>query len=146
MASGRDGDGARPARTVPVVCGVIERGAAFLAARRAPGQSNPGLWEFPGGKVHEGETTEAALARELQEELGVRIRITAPLGSHPYTYPWITIELIPFICILDEGEPAPREHAEIKWIEANEAQTLFWAPADVPVLLDYLEFRRALNG
>jgi 8-oxo-dGTP diphosphatase len=127
---------------IPVVCAIIERGNVFLTARRAPGQSNADFWEFPGGKVHSGETAEAALERELREELGVRIVITTPLPSHVFSYPWITIELIPFVCTLVEGEPFAHEHAEVRWLDAAEALLLSWAPADLPVLRDYLDYRR----
>jgi len=123
------------------VCGIIERGDLFLAALRGPAQSNAGLWEFPGGKVRSGETSEAALLRELREELAIEVSPTSPLASHIHTYPSITIELIPFICKLIHGEPHPREHAEIKWVTVKEAQALEWAPADVPVLRKYLDIK-----
>lgn len=123
---------------VSVVCGIIERGDLFLAALRGPAQSNANLWEFPGGKVCSSETAEAALQRELREELGIEVSVTTPLPSHTFTYPWITIELTPFICTLVHGEPRPREHAEIRWVTLQEAQVLQWAPADVAVVREYL--------
>ena len=135
-------DASPPHTTVPVVCAVIERGPLFLAARRAPGQSNANLWEFPGGKVHGGETAEAALARELQEELSLKVEITARLTPQAFSYPWISIELIPFVCTLAKGEPFPHEHAEIRWLSADDAPALSWTQADVPILREYLEFRR----
>jgi 8-oxo-dGTP diphosphatase len=128
--------------TVPVVCGIIEHNNKFLAAQRGTGQSNAGFWEFPGGKVHCGETAEAALLRELKEELAIEVSITVPLASHTYTYPWITINLIPFVCSLTSGEPHPREHAGVKWIDSSDARTLPWTPADVPVLKEYLDSKK----
>ncbi len=124
---------------VPVVCGIIERSAAFLAALRGPGQSNAGLWEFPGGKIRTGETAEAALVRELHEELGIEVSVHTALTPIRHAYPRLTIELIPFICSIVRGEPHPREHAEIRWINAATAQSLEWAPADEPVLREYLD-------
>ena len=125
-------------KTIPVVCAVIEQGPAILAALRGPDQSNAGLWEFPGGKVRQGETTEAALLRELQEELMLNeVSILTPLTPCRHAYPWITIELIPFLCVLTKGEPCPREHAAIRWVRLDEAATLAWAPADLPVLAEY---------
>jgi len=121
------------------VCGIIKQGDLFLAALRGPDQSNAGLWEFPGGKVRSGETLEAALQRELREELAIEVSLTSSLASSIYTYPSITIELIPFICKLIHGEPHPREHAEVRWLGPIEAQSLPWAPADVPVLREYLD-------
>jgi 8-oxo-dGTP diphosphatase len=119
------------------VCGIIERAGTFLSARRGPGRSNAGLWEFPGGKICSNETAEAALIREIREELGLEISVAAGLPPNRYSYPWITIELIPYICAIVCGEPVLREHAEIRWVTIQEAQALEWAPADVSVLKDY---------
>lgn len=123
---------------VPVACGIIERGSLFLAALRGPCRSNAGLWEFPGGKVRSNETAETALLRELREELGIEVAVTSPLPSHRHVYPSATIELIPFICRIISGEPCPREHTEIRWLNAGEALSIVWSPADLPVLKEYL--------
>lgn len=125
--------------TVPVVCGIIEHGGRFLGAQRGPGRSNAGLWEFPGGKVRRDETAEAALARELREELDIEISVGSRLSPHLHAYPSITIELIPFICELVQGRPQSREHMAVRWLESKEAQSLAWAPADIPVLKEYLD-------
>ncbi|MBN1130247.1 MAG: (deoxy)nucleoside triphosphate pyrophosphohydrolase [Chitinispirillaceae bacterium] len=129
-------------RTVPVVCAVIERNGLILACRRAAGRTNAGFWEFPGGKVKNGETPQEALAREIREELGIGIGVETPLSPVVHPYPWITIELIPFICSLENGEPHPREHAELRWIDRKEAQTLAWAAADVAVAKGYIGLNR----
>lgn len=113
----------------------------FLAARRGPGRSNAGLWEFPGGKVRSNETAEAALIREMREELDLEISVTAGLSPNRFSYPWITIELIPFICTIVRGEPLPREHAEVRWVTVEEAKELEWAPADVAVLREYIDIK-----
>jgi 8-oxo-dGTP diphosphatase len=126
---------------VPVVCAIIERGALFLAARRAPGMSNEGLWEFPGGKVHEGESNDAALVREINEELGIIVAPGPGLHISLYTYPWISIKLIPLLCTIVEGEPHPHEHDEVKWVDPATARTLHWAPADIPILNEYIVAR-----
>jgi 8-oxo-dGTP diphosphatase len=126
---------------VPVVCGIIERAGMFLSARRGFGRSNAGLWEFPGGKVRSNETTEAALIREMHEELGLEISVTARLPPNRHSYPWITIKLIPFICAIVRGEPQLREHMEIRWLTIQEAKALEWAPADVAVLDEYLHLK-----
>jgi 8-oxo-dGTP diphosphatase len=123
---------------VPVACGIIEQNGTFLAARRGPGQSNPGLWEFPGGKVRPRESAEEALSRELREELGIGVSATARLSSHVHEYPSIVIELIPFLCVLNQGQPQPNEHAEVRWLKPREALSLSWSPADIPVLKEYL--------
>jgi 8-oxo-dGTP diphosphatase len=123
---------------VPVVCAIIERGGRFLAAKRAPGQSNALLWEFPGGKVKDGEAAENALEREVQEELGVAVILKKRLRSSAHSYPWVSINLVPFICGIASGEPLAHEHAEIRWVDRKEALRLEWAAADIPVLEEYL--------
>jgi 8-oxo-dGTP diphosphatase len=128
----------RKITAVPVVCAIIEHRGRFLAAKRAQGQSNALLWEFPGGKVKDGEAVEDALRRELLEELGVIIKVVSPLTHVFHTYPWISIDLIPFICSIASGSPGPHEHAEIRWVDKEEALKLDWAPADMPVLDEYL--------
>ena len=76
---------------IPVVCAIIEEKGMILAAQRGINQSNAGLWEFPGGKVHSGETAEQALKREIREELTVEINIVKQLEAVSYRYPWIFI-------------------------------------------------------
>ncbi len=127
---------------VVVVCAIIERGDRFLAAQRGSLQSNAGLWEFPGGKIHEGEMPEAALVRELREELGIDVLIKVELKHHRHAYPGIAIELVPFICTMGDGEPHSHEHAAVRWVTAAEARLLCWSPADIPVFEDYRAMKR----
>jgi 8-oxo-dGTP diphosphatase len=128
-----------PKHAVPVVCGIIEHRKRFLAALRGYGQSNSGLWEFPGGKIRPGESAEEALIRELREELCIEISFVSRLSPQIHVYPSKTIKLIPFICMLVQGHPQLREHTEIRWLESKEAQSLAWSPADIPVLQEYLD-------
>lgn len=121
---------------VPVVCAILVRGDLVMLAQRPPGKKLGGLWEFPGGKVEPGESAEAALHRELQEELGCRMRITQTLAPFVHAYEWGSIELIPFVCELtaDSPEPHPHEHTALAWVERGELKSYDLAPADVPVL------------
>lgn len=128
--------------TVAVVCAIIERDGRILACRRATGQTNAGLWEFPGGKVTAGESPCDALVRELREELGIGALPHTALTPVQHTYPWMTIELLPFVCSPGLDEPQAREHAEIRWIDKNDAQGLDWAPADMPVVEEYYRYGR----
>ncbi len=118
-----------------VVCGVIEdSGGRYLACLRPDGRHLGGLWECPGGKVEPGERPEAALVRELAEELGIRVEVGAALEPVEWRYPHGAIRLLAFRCRILEGEPQPHEHERLMWCAAEDFGTLAWADADVPVL------------
>lgn len=131
-------------RAVRVVAGALVREGRVLAARRPAYKSQGGLWELPGGKVEPGESDEAALARELEEELGVRVAVRGRLGEARHRYPDKEILLVGLHGVLLGGEPVAREHSELAWVDATGLRALAWAPADLP-LLDALEavMRRA---
>ncbi len=127
-----------PAERIQVVCAVIKRGKMVFAARRPEDRTNGGLWEFPGGKVHEGETLEAALHREIREELAVGIGIHEALSPVQWDYPWIAIELFPFVCSMEpEAEPRLLDHAAVRFVSCREAAGLSWAPADRVIVEQY---------
>jgi 8-oxo-dGTP diphosphatase len=133
--------------SVPVVCAIIERGSAVFAARRKPPATNGGLWEFPGGKVHPGETRGDALVREIVEELGVTILPLRELAPVRWTYPWITIDLFPFVCsIAEDATPLPLDHAEIGFFDGAALAQLTWAPADRVIVDRYLTNASMKNG
>jgi 8-oxo-dGTP diphosphatase len=120
---------------IDVVCGVVraEDGRVF-ACRRAPGQSQAGLWELPGGKIEDGESPEAALRRELDEELGIDVEVGPPLASVDHDYGEFSIRLAAHPCRIVSGRPSPREHAELRWLSSGELSSLDWAPADRKLL------------
>lgn len=126
-----------------VVCALIERGGLVLAAQRPMGKSQALLWEFPGGKIEEGEAPEAALAREIREELHVEIVVGERLPDAFHDYGKFAITLVPFVASLrDGGEPHAAEHAALRWCAPEELRSLDWAPADVPIVENYLARRR----
>jgi 8-oxo-dGTP diphosphatase len=125
---------------IPVVCAVIEDAAGRVLVAQRPAHKHLGLkWEFAGGKVEPGESAEAALVREIREELACAIVILRPLPRFVHRYETITIEMIPFVCQLAPGSPAPHphEHIAVRWIEAAEFESLDLAPADWPVVASY---------
>jgi 8-oxo-dGTP diphosphatase len=120
---------------IEVVCGVIEDGAGrLLACRRPAGKHLGGQWELPGGKLEPGESPAAALHRELREELAIETAIGDPLRPVEHDYGGLAIRLHPLRCRITAGTPHPHEHAEIRWVAANELAQLEWAAADLPVL------------
>ena len=113
-----------------VVVGAVVRdgGGRVLAARRYA----PAGWEFPGGKVEPGETEPAALARELREELGVEAEVGVRVGPDvPIAGEYV---LRAWTARITAGEPAPLEHAELRWLPPEQLHTVAWLPADLPVV------------
>lgn len=124
--------------SIPVVCALLRRQAddLILLAQRPEGKHLALKWEFPGGKVGPGEAPEAAMIRELGEELGCEVAITAALPRSSYAYERGMVEMIPFLCTLAPGSPAPHphEHAALAWVTMENLATYDLAPADWPVL------------
>lgn len=128
-------------RHLHVACALIEKEGLLLAAQRSATMTLPLKWEFPGGKIEAGESPEACLHRELQEEMEVSVLIGQALLPCTHHYPDFTVTLYPFVCQLTTAEIVLREHAEMRWLAAGDVLRLDWAAADLPVLKDYLEKR-----
>jgi len=94
----------------------------------------PLKWEFPGGKVEEGESLEDCLIREIKEELAVFLSIDAALEPVIHHYDSFSITLYPFLCTIKEGTINLREHAQYKWILQDEFSMYDLAAADIPIL------------
>jgi 8-oxo-dGTP diphosphatase len=96
--------------------------------------SLPLKWEFPGGKINDGESPEECLKRELVEELGIEISVGQPLPATTHTYPTFTVTLYPFSCTIISGEITLHEHSAMVWLPIEKLHTLDWAEADWPVI------------
>lgn len=118
---------------VRVVCACVLRAERVFVARRGPTMEHGGTWEFPGGKVEPGESDEAALMRELVEELGWAIAVGPRVGEGTTG----RVHLVGYACVA-EGEPTLAEHDAGEWFTAAELDTLRWAPADGPVIAGLL--------
>ena len=115
-----------------VVGAAIVRAGRVLAARRSAPPELAGGWEFPGGKVEPGESDAAALARECREELGISIAVAELLGATELGPAW---ELRVYRADLVTGEPrALQDHDELRWLHADELESVRWLPADRPLL------------
>lgn len=106
---------------IPVVCGLLQQEEQFLFLQRGPQQSHPLQWEFPGGKIEEGESPQEALCREWQEELGVEIAVGAALTPVWVQKANFSIKLIPFYCQLVRGSIVLTEHVQQAWLLPQEA-------------------------
>lgn len=122
---------------------LIDRDGRVLLAERPAGKAMAGLWEFPGGKVKPEETPEAALIRELHEELGIDTwkSCLAPLSFASHAYPDFHLLMPLFACRKWDGIPAPREGQRLKWVRPADFGAYEMPPADIPlvaVLRDWL--------
>lgn len=121
-------------RRIDVVGAALVRDGKLLAARRGGDMELPGMWEFPGGKIEDGETHQQALARELSEELQCEVLVGAHIDTTEYEYEFGIVTLSVYHCTLVSGEPQVTEHAEIRWLAPDELDEVKWAPADVPAV------------
>jgi len=119
---------------IDVTAAVWVENGRVLIARRRPGASQAGLWEFPGGKVRPGETPEHCLQREIQEELGVKIAVGEFFGESVYAYETKTIRLLAYRVSVKSGEISLNDHAELAWVAMADLSGYRFCPADVPLV------------
>ena len=120
-----------PRRTIRVVAAVVESDGRYLITQRRENAVLPELWEFPGGRVEETETDAEALARELDERLGVQAQIGELISfvSHPYEK--YTVDLYLYQCrLLNDSEPECRAVADYRWVTSDEFDRYPFTPAD----------------
>lgn len=117
-------------------CVLVDRDGRVLLAKRPEGRKMAGLWEFPGGKVEEGELPEQALIRELKEELDIDTveSCLAPMTFASHTYDDFHLLMPLFVCRKWEGEIQPQEGQELAWVRPNRLNTFPMPPADEPLV------------
>ncbi len=128
-------EGPLPTVLVSAIC-LVDSDGRVLMAKRPEGKAMAGLWEFPGGKIHEGETPEEALVREVHEELGIDITASclAPLAFASHSYEDFHLLMPLFACRVWKGDLAPQEGQELKWVYPHKIAQLSLPAADVPLV------------
>lgn len=120
-------------KTIRVVAAVIRDKDRIFATQRGYGEYKDG-WEFPGGKIEEGETPEQALKREIMEELDTEITVGELIDTIEYDYPNFHLSMDCFWCELVSGDLTLKEHEAAKWLDKNTLDSVSWLPADITLI------------
>lgn len=125
-------------KTIPVVAAIIFRASpqgtpSVFATQRGYGDWK-GFWEFPGGKIESGETPQAALAREIREELATQISVGEKIATIEYEYPTFHLSMQCFVCEVVSGKLELLEHENAVWLTADNLHSVKWLPADELIL------------
>ena len=125
-------------KTVRVVAAVIkaenEKGQPIIFATQRGYGDLKGGWEFPGGKIEEGETPQEALKREIMEELDTEISVGDVIDTIEYDYPTFHLSMDCFWCQIVKGDLVLKEHEAAKWLSKDELDSVEWLPADVTLI------------
>ncbi|MCD7819950.1 MAG: (deoxy)nucleoside triphosphate pyrophosphohydrolase [Lachnospiraceae bacterium] len=120
-------------KTIKVVAAVIRHEDKIFATQRGYGEFKDG-WEFPGGKIEQGETPQEALVREIQEELGTIIKVGEQIASIEYDYPAFHLSMDCFWAEIVSGDLVLREHEAAEWLTKDELYSVEWLPADMELI------------
>ena len=125
-------------KTVRVVAAVIkalnENGEPIIFATQRGYGDFKGGWEFPGGKIEDGETPQEALKREIMEELDTEITVGELIETVEYDYPTFHLSMDCFWCVIVKGDLVLKEHEAAKWLKSDELNSVDWLPADVSLI------------
>ena len=120
-------------KTIRVVAAVIRDGSRIFATQRGYGDYKDG-WEFPGGKIEEGESPQEALAREINEELDTKIEVGEYIDTIEYDYPNFHLSMDCFWCKILDGNLVLKEHEAAKWLDKATIDDVDWLPADLTII------------
>lgn len=120
-------------KTINVVAAIIKKEDKIFITRRGYGEFID-MWEFPGGKIEEGESKKEALIREIKEELELDIKVSDFVTKVEYDYETFHLSMDCFLCEIIGGELKLNAHNEVKWITFDELENQKWVPADVAVI------------
>ncbi len=120
-------------KKIEVVAAIIQREDKILATQRGYGEFAGG-WEFPGGKMEQGETPEQALIREIQEELEAEIGVLSYFDTVEYDYPGFHLTMHCYLCVLKSERLILKEHTAEKWLDGPSLGSVKWLPADVELI------------
>lgn len=120
-------------KQVRVVAAVIKDNGKIFATQRGYGDYKDG-WEFPGGKIEEGETPQEALKREIKEELDTEIKVDELIDTIEYDYPTFHLSMDCFWCEVVSGDLVLKEHESAKWLSKDELDSVEWLPADITLV------------
>ena len=116
-------------KIIRVVAAIIIHDGKIFATQRGYGEFKDG-WEFPGGKIEQGETPEEALIREIHEELDSEIEVGELFDTVEYDYPQFHLSMDCFLCKLQKGKLVLKEHEAAKWLSREQLDSVEWLPAD----------------
>ena len=120
-------------KTIRVVAAVIRKNDEIFATARGYGEFK-GYWEFPGGKIEEGETPQQALVREIKEELEAEIEVGELIDTIEYDYPTFHLSMDCFWAEIVSGDLVLKEHEAARWLTKNELDSVEWLPADITLI------------
>ncbi|WP_160676413.1 (deoxy)nucleoside triphosphate pyrophosphohydrolase [Clostridium sp. C8-1-8] len=122
-------------KLIKVVGAIIENeDHEILCALRSPNMNMPNLWEFPGGKLENGENFKEAIEREIREELDCGVEFLEIFNDNTHEYDPFIVNLITVKCKLVSGTPKASEHSKLIWLKRENLISLRWAPADIPAV------------